>query len=232
MHQWFKRICNHEIELNEQNVKKLNYFFKRKNEGYCFHEWDFWEPEPTCVHCSVIDKHPEWILEKTPLCISWPRNYARTQYFDSLFHKINGVEKIPWCDSWLDELCEKVPAICNWYDIYHVFKKEHLEEWWIAWNLISCNEDKITMKPIHYKYLLYIDDHWQNSTRTKKKLNVFYMLYKVVEMCGDSTDWVPMKLRKTTLEKLDKEWKSICEQEHWKFISTPKILKEIHWNKK
>lgn len=231
MHRWFKRICDREIELNEENFKKLKRFLKRKQQGICSHEWDFWEPEPACIHCATIDKHPEWIFEKVPLTISWPRNYARTQYFDHLFQKINGMEKIPWCDSWLDELCNKVPSICNWYDIYHIFKKENLEEWWIQWNVISHNEQKITIQPIHYNYLLYIDEHWTNSTRTKKKLNVFYMLYKVVEMTGYSTDCVPMKLRKPTLEKLDKEWKNICEQEHWKFIPSQKTLKEIEWKK-
>ena len=90
-------------------------------------------------------------------------------------------------------------------------------------------EKFIDYEPIHYKLLCYVDNKWDESSRAKKKINVFYTLYKIVELTGKDVRWVPMKLRLIALARLDSEWEQICAKLGWIFIPTSKRLQKFHY---
>jgi len=190
--------------------------------------------EYVCDRCSVIfTNKPDFIFDKNHTVEFWPRQYARTQYFDALFDKIHGKERIKGSDQFIDELKDSMPNPGDWYQVYRKYKEWGVQEWWVGWNSIcdyyTLNTQRIDMDPIHYKLMLYVDANWHNDTRSKKKFNVFYMLFKIVEMTGHNTNWVPMKLRPIALERLDQEWKEICKKFNWNFKPSNLTLKQIQW---
>lgn len=201
--------------------------FRRKG---CWHQWKYENGDMLCPYCGIIQTK-QITAVRDPECtfVWWPRKYLRKQYYETLFNKIRGVDMFEFGDRYRDELIASVPEPADWYDIYQTFKAWNLKEWWTCWNVICWQDKKIDYHKKHYDLLLYIDEYWTESTRSKKKINVFYMLFKVVELCGDSVHWVPMKLRTIALTRLDAEWKLICEKFNWKFIPTSKKLNKYKW---
>lgn len=201
--------------------------FKKKK---CWHNWTYLNGDIVCKMCGLIN---------TKLCVItpdrnvnfefWPRTYLRQQYFDALFNKITGRDPLLYSDTGRLELIKDMPEPCDWYEVYQKFKEWSLKDWWICWNVFSYCDKYIDYKPIHYKLLCYVDNKWEDSNRSKKKINVFYTLYKIVELTECSVRWVPMKLRLIALTRLDSEWKQICEKLGWKFIPTSKKLEKFHF---
>lgn len=191
----------------------------------CWHDWSFQRGELVCTTCGLINLHEQlFVVDRIVIYEFWPRTYLRRQYFDSLFNKITGKEPLEYSDKHRFEFIQEMPDPCDWYQVYQQFKEYSLKDWWTCWNVFSYCEKLIDYKPIHYKLLCYIDNHWENNERAKKKINVFYTLFKIVEMTECNVRWVPMKLRLIAITRLDEEWKEICHKLGWKFKPTNKKL--------
>lgn len=202
---------------------------KFRNKKKCVHVYEHTGIEYACIYCGVFRPMPVYILDKQNLIDFWPRSYARKQYFDSMFKKLSGLELLTLSDDCMIELTKAVPSPGDWYEVYHTYRKFDLKEWWTGWNHHRPNVQNFGLKPSHHQLLLYIDSQWDHGERVKKKINVYYCLFKIVQLKGDPTDWVPMKLRCIAITRLDKEWQSICKKFNWKFIPTEKSLAKILW---
>lgn len=224
----------------------------------CVHEWDTDPCEVCCMKCGLIQNFQIYTIDKSCMIEFWPRQYVRTDYYHHLFNKIVGIEKILISDQHREWLVADIPNPGDWYQVYQKFKNWDLQDWWTSWNILCDNPSRIDFHPEHLNLLIYVDAYWKpsllNNTeeeekeetmsltsavhstcnyekRSKKKLNVFYTLYKIVEMTGYDVTWIPLKLRSICIEKLDEEWKEICFKFNWKFIKTKQILQKIYWNK-
>ncbi len=228
MYSWLKRFANGETCEDISDIQKEKWI-KRICSKECVHMIHYIGGDYVCEMCGQIFDNLKYIPETEGMMSWWPRNYTRITYFKNLFDKILGLEEIYLPLYFLIELENEIPNPGNWYQVYQVYKKFDLKNWWIAWNKMKIINRSIDMNPSHYQTILYVDDKWNNSTRAKKKLNVFYMLFKIVELSGHNTDWVPFKLRSVAIIRLDLEWKNICEKFNWNFIPTSKSLKNIQW---
>lgn len=218
MKAWLSKIL-------EKEIKEINLNDIPTHGKSCWHDWRFESGELVCTTCGLINKNEQFfVVEQSVNFEFWPRTYLRQQYFNSLFNKISGREPLDYSDTYRFELIKEMPDPCDWYQVYQKFKEWQLKDWWICWNVFSYCEKLIDVKPLHYKLLCYVDNQWEDSKRCKKKMNVFYMLYKIVEMTGCEVRWVPMKLRLIAITRLDEEWKDICNKLGWKFIPTNKKL--------
>jgi len=234
MNKWLIRFSEG-LETFDDNARKKFKYLLADNCKYSHNiAMDDTYGEFVCDRCGEIFlNRPDFILDKTHTIEFWPRQYARTQYFDALFDKINGKDRLQATEQFLDELKEEMPNPGDWYQVYRKYKELNIQEYWIGWNSVcdyhTLNTNRIDMTPVHYNLMLYVDANWQNVSRSKKKFNVFYMLFKIVEMTGHNTDWVPMKLRPIALNRLDTEWKEICNKFNWKYQPSNMTLKQIKW---
>lgn len=229
MNHWLKRFsCGLDCKETTSQIKE---WFNYINEGNCYHEIIFDQYEYVCIHCGVVDPIPYYVIDPDARFIYWPRKYERIQYFDSLFDIILGHDHIELPNSYLDQLFSEMKCPCDWYEVYHQYKEWDLAPWWTSFFVMTWNKDKITFNHTHKNLMLFIDEHWEGSERNKKKINVFYMLFKIVELTQCDNDWVPMKLRSIAITRLDEEWKKICDSFNWTFIPTSKSLKKINWKR-
>lgn len=213
--------------LNDPPVPKIK----------CRHSWYYDGGDYQCEICNLIGDIPCYEKDPNATYVFWPREYDRLNYFNKIFDIMTG--KCP-ChviqnenEKEREDLVQHIGLISDWYEVYQVFKKFDLKEWWTAWNIISDNPRRIEeLKPHHIQVLYYIDNIYSDLThiRKKKKMNVFFMLYKIVERYGDDVSVVPLKLRSTCIERLDEEWKVVCQLLNWEFKPTRKSLQKINWN--
>ncbi len=223
-----ERWCRQYTE-NEDYSIPIDFSELKKHKG-CWHDWVYYMGEFACKHCGIVNVKKQIIVsDKTLNYEFWPRTYLRQQYFESLFNKITGKDPLEYSDTWRFKFVQEMPEPCDWYQVYQKFKEWGLKDWWICWNVFSWCEKLIDYKPIHYKLLCYVDNKWDDSQRAKKKINVFYTLYKIVELTGCQVRWVPMKLRLIALSRLDSEWEQICAKLGWKFIPTRKNLEKFNF---
>lgn len=230
MNKWFKRLTN--LDCNQITQDQVNQWYNLKQQGKCIHNIQYTDQgDYACSNCHrIMENIPQFVIpDQEGMFEMWPRNYARTQYFDNLFDKIYGFNLPCWPDPYIQELIETIGVEADWYDIYQIFKSFQLKDYWISWNKII--NYPIQSHPKIYQKLLYVDEHWEDSERMKKKLNVFYMLYKLCELENFDVQWIPMKLRHIAITRLDLEWKEICLKFNWKFIPTNKKLKKYIWSK-
>lgn len=222
---------------------------KFDTDTICYHNWDSDPYEISCMKCGLIRDFQIYTIDKNCTFEPWPRQYVRTAYYTNLFGKICGIDLFPLSDYHRELLVRDIPNPGDWYQVYQKFKEWDLQDIWTSWNILCDNPKRIDLDKVHWKLLVYVDEYWKPNEeendfdefgetlniikyekRNKKKLNVFYMLYKIVEMTGYDTSWVPLKLRSICIEKLDEEWKAICKKFNWKFIKTNTILQKIYWN--
>lgn len=217
----------------------------------CYHDWDTDPCEITCMKCGAIKNLQIYTIDKSCMIEFWPRQYVRKDYYTNIFNKIVGIERIIISDQHREWLVADIPNPGDWYQVYQKFKVWDLQDWWTSWNILCDNPTRIDLRPEHLNLLMFVDAKWKPNEpdpveelinlnpilvkcnyekRAKKKLNVFYMLYKIVEMTGHDVTWIPLKLRSICIEKLDEEWKEICKKFNWKFIKTKKTLQKINWN--
>jgi len=220
----FRKIAN-----GEETEIPWDLILSSQKKKKCLHVFEHTGVEHACIYCGLIPNVTVFVLNTSELIDFWPRSYARKQYFDAMFTKLNGMEK-PYLP--LDFQLEFIKTIENpgdWYQVYHAYRDYGLKDWWTGWNFLRPNSNAFGLKPIHHSLLLYIDARWDHAERIKKKINVFYCLYKIVQLQEDPVDWVPMKLRTIALTRLDEEWNLICKKFNWKFIPTEKKLTKFNW---
>ena len=66
----------------------------------------------------------------------------------------------------------------------------------------------------HYTYYFRVADYLKTR---KNCLNVAFVVCHILELHGKPYDWVPLKLKKTTIANLESEWRKICTAAGWKF---------------
>lgn len=214
------------VQRKKQSKKCLN-----KDFG-CKHSWEYDLREYCCTKCYEICDIPIYQKYKEATWDPWPRQYLRKDYFKTLFDKISGYDLIYLPDLHKESLIASIPNPSDWYQIYQIFKQWDLQDYWTCWNILIKN--KIDMTHQHYNTLLYIDAMWSEfnheNLRVKKKINVFYLLFKIIELSGNNINWIPMRLRPNSIIKLDQEWKLICEKLNLKFMPTQTTLIKFTWN--
>jgi hypothetical protein len=229
MYQWLERFCEGDPcdDIPQSRIRK---WFEYIRAGNCYHRFEFHGFEYVCINCGLIQDMPQYVTETFHTMEVWPRNYARKQYFDLLLAKIKGFDRMNVSEEFREEFVADVPNPCDWYTVYQRYKAWDLKDWWIGWNFFNDSYGKgVRLRNCQYRLMLFVDEYWEDSTRAKKKLNVFYMMYKIVEMTKDNTDWIPMKLRSIAITRLDEEWKQICDKFNWPFVPSRKTLKKIRW---
>lgn len=195
------------------------------------HRMVFESFEYVCTKCGLID-NPEMVTETCVMIDFWPRTYARSQYFTTLFRRMFGLDgDICYITEQMrEELVANIPNPGDWYQVFQTYKRYDLQEWWTSWNIMSDNPRRAKDGMIGniVPMFRWIDNEWNNNER-KKKINVFFMLYKVVELNKGDVSWVPMKLRPICLKNLDEEWKLVCSTLKLQYIPTKLTLEKFKW---
>lgn len=223
------------------NQKRLDRLKKNRDDNSppsdcsetCKHVWYYDGGDHLCQKCYLVGSIPCYEKDLNCNYEFWPRNYDRLTYFQKIFGIISGHPKLYISDQSHEELIREIGELSDWYHVYQIFKKFDLKDWWTSWIIMSDNPRRIHdhAKPYHFSMVYYVDNHYiEDTKRKKKKMNVLYVLYKIVELYNDNVSWVPFKLRSSSIERLDEEWKIVCKCFGWKFIPTCKTLKKFDWN--
>lgn len=194
--------------------------------------------ERTCVRCGLVTNNhfqmrhdQEWKKEKPKFEL--PRVYDRHMYYK---------KKLSW---WLEtkqdidrehahmmqEKLLELPCPCTWKQIFDSFKtgdkKENREYAFILHFLkikpdfVFEDEENLCKVDLFFSEFS-IKYHWS----IKKKFNIYYLLYKVIQMRGGKYQYVPNKLTQVTMDEYDMKWKLICDEFEWYFIPSTVVL----WN--
>lgn len=196
-------------------------------ESMCEHDQDsyFWDDwHWTCVECGT-SKYVQVLWEQINTDCFQPcrqgRLYSHNIYLKKILWKLREERPLPRFKE-LDEVMAKYVGVdrVNWYQFYKDLKRIDCEEFYFAGAGWLCK--KATDHVWHLtSHMSEIYDEFAASCSGKNRPNVWYVLFKISE-CTDNAlaHWIPLKLRQTTLNALDKQWKAFCENHNLKFKPT------------
>ena len=235
----WKRLEKVGIFKNEEEEEKKK---EREKRGICekgMHEFEFVIGDGyACVKCGWMDLiysfdyNDEEVGGGKKVRRVWPRKYIRSMYMDK---KLESWVK-PQVDFLVYGKRDILPRIKNpttWKEIYDEFKSfpdRSLFPIILSWMGIGKvdfrEEDKEVMETVDKYFEVWNEEfEW----KMKKKFNIFYVIYKAIQMRGGRCELVPNKMALTTLKAYDKKWKRVCGDMQWKFVESE--VEKIQWEK-
>lgn len=182
-----------------------------------------------CKKCHCIFDHTminkDQSKVKNQEILIWNREYDKSRWIYNGLEYLNGNFNHYLNDlCWL-ELLQEIPNPCVWYDIYHVFHKYRMTDFW------TCFPSYIGMSPNLNRTIIYHVLKYCDLGYTKYRISYLYLVYKFTQLFGsiEEARKIPIKGSKGWIKKTDAWWKEICKQNSWTFIETEKV--QIEWQK-
>lgn len=215
-------------EFKNQNRPKFNDVDK------CRHSWkeDSFTLDMFCIYCmeikpNIINKEEYNDGAKIKI---WNRIYNRGEtdikHLECMRGDLN--EKIN-NQTWL-YILKEVPETFIWLDVFNVFKKYNLHDYWMGFGAF------IYLKPEINKEIIAMADKYTNEIKeSKNRISYLYLIYKFCQIEGNKNKnygqakYIPMKMSKLWLQKTDIWWKKICERDNLMFI--PSCIYRVKWMK-
>src|SRR5690606_1255399 len=192
----------------------------------------------------------EWIQMK--ILYKWQHN--KLIYIDTFFKAIEELDENNKFNPLLDDIylkiIERVPEHeFTWNDVYNAYKEEgyggssniiHKDRWMAFGRVIRLQ--KFLPEEIHFYYLvkIYLELYFTHEKRICKlyeldtdnlRLNNSYVLYKLLQMHGVDTRWVPLKRSVKVIEKMDEKWIYVCKYFSWKYMPVYNTPINVCWYK-
>lgn len=182
-----------------------------------------------CIKCHQIYDitmiHKDHSKVKNQEILIWNREYDKSRWIWNGLEYLNGNFNDHLNDlCWL-ELLQEIPNPCSWYDIYSVFHKYRITDYW------TCFPSYVGIAPTIDKKVVFHLFKYSSLGYTKYRISYLYLLYKFTQMFGsiEEARKIPMKASKNWIDKTDDWWCEICEEKGWIFIPTEHV--EIWWPK-
>lgn len=182
-----------------------------------------------CTKCHAIYDitmiHKDHCKVKNTDIVIWCREYDKSRWIWNGLEYLHGnfnhyLNDICWM-----ELLMEIPNPCMWYDVYSVFHKYRLTDYW------TCFASYIGIQlTLNYQIVEHVLQ-FSHLGYTKYRISYLYLVYKFTQLFGsiEESRKVPMKGSKTWIKKTDAWWKTVCVQYGWTFIPSEKV--QITWNK-
>lgn len=201
-----KSICNHLLEVDEE-------------EGYYY-----------CVICYdivdqvfITDEKDDKIKQQHQ--VIWSRDYDRNRWKNYGIEYLTGVNNEKLTDQiWLDVIRE-VPKTFTWYEVYKIFQRNNLLEYWTAFGSYVGLPVPLSMD------VMKKVDQYLNYCNTKYRITYLYLMYKFVqlEQGEEMAKYIPLGRSKAWCKKTDGWWKEVCMEEKMEYRDTK--LHELSWDK-
>ncbi|ETO13433.1 hypothetical protein RFI_23940, partial [Reticulomyxa filosa] len=198
--------------------------------AFCEHEFEMISGDSVCIKCGGFIESQDLVNDWAPVKEAFylPRVYSRDMYFD---------KKV--C-AWLKEdnlfntagtfiSLETLQCPCTW--------KEKVFYGFYSFNWIEPDYTEEDSQIVNKIDQAFEELSKRYKWKLKKKLNIYYVLSKVIQLRGGDYKLVPNKLTEASLKKLDLYWKNVCDEFGWNFIPSElvkldwckdKVLKELH----
>ncbi|ETO12467.1 hypothetical protein RFI_24911 [Reticulomyxa filosa] len=205
------------MEIDSEPTAEENWLMQVKT---CDHKWDRRHGYSSCVRCAFSVMDPEYVFEYAKPAFYLPMVYVRKQYFMKKIRE--WTDPMPIQTNIMCIMLERVPCPCSWKNIFDAFKadKRHRKDFtyflhFLGEELDYTDEDAMRCDMVDNSF----DELKEKFKWTiKKKFNIYYLLYKIIQMRGGKTYLVPNKLSKSALDKYDVLWAQVCEAFGWQFI--------------
>lgn len=155
----------------------------------------------------------------------WNREYDKSRWIWDGLEYLNGDHNDVFnCMMW-KELLEEIPNPCTWYQIYQIFHKYRITDYW------TCFPSYVGLAPSLNPTIVYHLFKYSHLGYTKYRISYLYLLYKFTQMFGskEEAQKIPIKGSKPWIQKTDAWWKTICEEHAWSFIPSETV--KLKWNK-
>lgn len=181
-----------------------------------------------CSKCYFVLEECESVFEWVAnVCVTYPTVYLRTQYYDLLLPAWrDGVHKKRRknLDHDIINHIKDNRQPMSWKEIFEMYKKIYrlgttniflihcnVLGIWVDW--LPC--DKQMLKYLDYMFHIYKDEF---KWTVKYQLNMWYLVYKIIQLRYGIVELVPLKLMPGTIKRLEIKWKQICNYENWLFM--------------
>lgn len=183
--------------------------------------------EMICLKCHVvIDRiyvNENFKLKNADMLI-WNRDYDKVRWILDTLDYINGEHENCFTDSVWVELLEEIPNPCTYTDVYKVFHKYKLTDYW------TCFAHYVSIPIEINKEVLANTIEYSDLKYTKYRISFMYLFYKFTQMINkEKAKTIPFKGTKAWIKKTDVWWKEICEEKKWDYYDSE--MNEMTWDK-
>lgn len=203
-----------------------------KNIKPCKHNLELDEiyGEYYCIKCfqifgvQFINKTNEFKQSKSHISL-WNTSYDRQRWKAIGLEYLSGENNEYLGNQILLELAREIPEKFKWYDVYQVYRKYKITDYWSGFGSF------IDIKPLITPKIMYYVDKYIDTCSTKYRIPYQYLIYKFAQMFdGDEAALtIPLHRSRNWLLKTDIWWETFCKQEKFKYIDS-KIF-QITWDK-
>lgn len=195
----------------------------------------------TCPNCGLhlgVENCMEWMPATKPM---YPTSYDRSKYLSKRIAKLRCVPEILKNTEFLLSL-DKLPNPCTWAEVYTHFKSLGEQTLWENFpalcSAVPSDYDRVKDR-VNGKHSI-VTDYQGNIMRSRSsetdvdiakefdkvtplpnwkgtsKINFWYFLYKVRQMRGKSTNWIPLKFSEAQFVRTDKKFKQMLRLPQFK----------------
>lgn len=216
---------------NEHKFDNLDIQYILGKES-CDHWWfyDYDLGASICEKCLaqdilIIPEIDNYVKKQSGKEKIWKQGHDRGRWTRYVLGYLNGeynyqLDEQCWC-----MIIKRVPENFTWYQVYKVFQKLNLKNYFTSFG--SYIGLKIVINPKIVSYA----EHYTNESMGKNRIPYLYLLFKFTQMFGEEGDekYIPIKQSGKWFERVDMWWREICKRDKLTFKSS-KIYK-IYWNR-
>lgn len=177
-----------------------------------------------CLQChEIVDQI--YILKLEGRINVWNRSYDRNRWKDYGIEYLNGKNSDRLTAQVWMAVLKEIPVEFTWYQVFKVFQRCSILEYWLALPNVLKMPCVITTEVMH------LVDKYLNICQTKYRITYLFLMYKFVQLLGKEGDerYVPLARSKAWCKKTDEWWKTVAEQEGFKF--KPTVIYTNTWDK-
>jgi hypothetical protein len=195
-----------------------------------------------CEDCGVFFDEPEYIVYDLYNYQAKPqRFYNRLDHFKEVLSQFQGSEGKEIPKEIVEQIKAKLPESKDASAVKSVMRKLKLTKYMENFNYIvfavTGTQPPYIPKLVQEKLIRMfkqIDRAFGNVQKDKRKsfLNYYYILYKLLELMGQTEllPDIPLLRTRVRLRQHDAIWKLLCEELDWKFVPTesspPKVQRK------
>ncbi len=165
----------------------------------CEHEWSD-DPEPACVKCALVGEVMQIDIFQEGKPIRRHLHHQPKEYMKRKTTKLCGADM---GDMWLSKpgFEGRVRRCETWPQVYALCASESLQESFLCIPAYMGHPvDAVQIfGPIHD--IVYVRGY---------EVQFLYVAYKLAQLWGEDTQWIPLKATKPTLMKAEAEWTKVC----------------------
>jgi len=175
-------------------------------EAWCQHdaEYDTQLGQFVCERCClVLGVEYVWKFESKPRYLAGNKPYEVVKYVWKVYTPMMGQIEIP---EHIQTYLETLEFSGDWYLLFREYQKRKYGKFFLA-------APAIYGHPFHYEDWMLPFFLAVNDVRTRaNNLHILYVTAQGMELRGQDSQWIPIKLTPPTILKLDIEWWDICKK--------------------